>query len=141
MQPPVGPVTPLTYISRDAQRHLANLNAGPLALRVGLYHILYVDDITILGASLEVVKELKAKLAQHYEISDIGKIQSYLGIRISRDQQNKHLTIDQSGYVKDVLECFGMADANPHHTPLLAGADMHLVKYNLQASASDIKLL
>ena len=36
-QPPVGPVTPLTYISRDAQGHLANLNAGPLALRVSLY--------------------------------------------------------------------------------------------------------
>jgi hypothetical protein len=32
-----------------------------------------------------------------------------------------------------------MADANPHYTPLLAGADMHLVKYNLQASTSDIK--
>ena len=32
-----------------------------------------------------------------------------------------------------------MADANPHHTPLLAGADTHLVKYDLQASASDIK--
>ena len=37
MQPPVGPVTPLTYISRDAQGHLANLNAGPLALRIRLY--------------------------------------------------------------------------------------------------------
>ena len=37
-QPPVGPVTPLTYISRDAQGHLANLNAGLLALRVRLYH-------------------------------------------------------------------------------------------------------
>jgi hypothetical protein len=36
-QPPVGPVTPLTYISRDAQRHRANLNAGPLALRIRLY--------------------------------------------------------------------------------------------------------
>ena len=39
-QPPVGPVTPLTYISRDAQGHLANLNAGPLALRVRLYQSL-----------------------------------------------------------------------------------------------------
>jgi hypothetical protein len=28
-----------------------------------LYIILYIDDITILGASLEAVKELKAKLA------------------------------------------------------------------------------
>ena len=42
MQPPVGPVTPLTYISRDAQGHLANLNAGPLALRVSLYQHLLV---------------------------------------------------------------------------------------------------
>ena len=40
-QPPVGPVTPLTYISRDAQGHLANLNAGPLALRVSLYQWAY----------------------------------------------------------------------------------------------------
>ena len=39
MQPPVGPVTLLTYISRDAQGHLANLNAGPLALRIRLYHL------------------------------------------------------------------------------------------------------
>jgi hypothetical protein len=50
-----------------------------------LYVILYIDDITILGASLEAVKELKAKLAQCYEISDLGEIQLYLGIRISRD--------------------------------------------------------
>ena len=32
-----------------------------------------------------------------------------------------------------------MADTNPHNTPLLAGMDSHLVKYDLQASASDIK--
>src|SRR6266850_3170716 len=104
-----------------------------------LYIILYVDDIIILGASLEAVKELKVNLAKHYEISDLGEIESYLGICITRDQQSKHLTIDQSGYIKDVLVCFGMADANPHNTPLPAGADVHLVKYDLQASVSDIK--
>jgi len=32
-----------------------------------------------------------------------------------------------------------MADANPHNTPLLAGADVHLVKYDSQASVLDIK--
>ena len=61
-----------------------------------LYVILYVDDITILGASLEVVKELKVNLAKHYEISDLGEIELYLGICITRDQQSKCLTIDQS---------------------------------------------
>ena len=104
-----------------------------------LYVILYIDDTTILGASLEAVKELKANLAQRYEISNLGEIELYLGICITRDRQNKCLTIDQSGYIKDVLERFGMADANPHHTPLLAGADLHLVKYESQASTTDIK--
>ena len=104
-----------------------------------VYVILYIDDITILGASLEALKKLKADLAQRYKISDLGEIKSYLGIRITRDRQNKHLTINQSGYVKDVLVLFGMADANPHHTPLPAGADLHLVKYDSQASAMDIK--
>src|SRR6266850_2144923 len=104
-----------------------------------LYIILYIDDITILGASLEAVKELKVNLAKCYEISDLREIESYLRIHITRDQQSKCLTINQSGYVKDVLEHFGMANANPHNTPLPAGADVHLVKYNLQASVSDIK--
>jgi len=104
-----------------------------------LYIILYIDDITILGASLEAVKELKVNLAKCYEISDLEEIESYLGICITRDQQSKHLTIDQSGYIKDVLVHFGMVDANPYNTPLLAGVDVHLVKYDSQASVSDIK--
>ena len=33
-----------------------------------------------------------------------------------------------------------MKDANPHNTPLLAGADVHLIKNTGEASQSDIKL-
>ena len=51
---------------------------GPLII------ILYVDDITILGASLEAVKHLKANLAKRYEMSDLGEIESYLGVHITR---------------------------------------------------------
>jgi len=44
--------------------------------------VLYVDDITIMGSSLEDVKQLKQKLSLCYEMSDFGEIQSYLGMRI-----------------------------------------------------------
>ena len=104
-----------------------------------LFVILYVDDITILGASLEAVKRLKAELSKRYEITDLGEISSYLGIRITRDRSKKRIDIDQSGYIKDILERFGMADANPHLTPLPAGAEVHLIKYNREASQTDIK--
>jgi len=62
-----------------------------------------------------------------------------LGIRIVRDRSKKHLTIDQSGYIKDILDHFGMIDVNPNHTPLPTGADVHLIKNDGQASLEDIK--
>src|SRR5882757_4386648 len=101
--------------------------------------VLYVDDITIMGSSLEDVRQLKSSLSSRYEMTDLGEIQSYLGMRISRDRSQKRLEIDQSGYIKDVLDRFGMADANPHPTPLPAGADAHLVKFSTQAASADIK--
>jgi len=72
-------------------------------------------------------------------MSDLGEIESYLGVCIMQDRKLKRLEIDQLGYLKGVLEHFGMADANPHNTPLLAGAKEHLIKFEGQASASDIK--
>ena len=72
-------------------------------------------------------------------MTDLGEIESYLGICIVCDRSLKRLEIDQSGYLCDVLERFGMADANPHNTPLPAGAEEHLIKYDGQASPSDIK--
>ena len=103
-----------------------------------LFVIIYVDDITIMGANLEKIKHLKSDLSTRYEMTDLGEIQSYLDMRIVRDRSLRHIEIDQSGYVKDVLEHFGMSNATPHNTPLPAGAEEHLYKYTEQASASDI---
>ena len=43
-----------------------------------LFVILYVDDITILGASLQTVQQLESDLSAHYKISDLREIKSYL---------------------------------------------------------------
>jgi hypothetical protein len=98
-----------------------------------LFVILYVDDITILGASLQAVQRLKSDLSTRYKMSDLGEIESYLGICIMCDRSHKRLEIDQSGYLSDVLERFGMADASPYNTPLPTGADEHLKKFDGQA--------
>jgi hypothetical protein len=92
-----------------------------------------------MGSSLENVKQLKSSLSSCYEMTDLGEIQSYLGMRISRDRSRKCIEINQSGYIKDVLDHFGMNDSNPHPTPLPTGADVHLVKYKAQAAPAEIK--
>ena len=47
--------------------------------------ILYVDNITLLGPSLDTVNRTKKALARRYDMSDMGEIASYLGIRIMHD--------------------------------------------------------
>ena len=91
-----------------------------------------------MGANMEKIKCLKSDLSACYEMTDLGEIQSYLSMRIVHDRSLRRIEIDQSGYVKDVLERFGMSDATPHNTPLPAGAEEHLYKYTEQVSASDI---
>jgi hypothetical protein len=72
-------------------------------------------------------------------MTDLGKIESYLGVRITHDRSIKHLEIDQSRYISEILNQFGMADANLACTPLPVGADVHLVKHEGQATESEIK--
>ena len=101
--------------------------------------VIYVDDITIMGSSLEDVKRLKQKLFLRYEMTDLGEIQSYLGMRIIQDHSRKCIKVDLSRYISAILDRFGMADANPHPTPLPTGADVHLAENTEQASPAEIK--
>ena len=101
--------------------------------------ILYVDDITMMGALLANIKCIKKALSKCYDMSDLGEIQSYLGMCIVQSWADKVTEIDQSGYIKDVLKHFGMMNVNPHGMPLPAGADVHLIKYDGVASKSDIR--
>jgi hypothetical protein len=132
-----GVLTGLSFkqMYADAGIHVCHQQEGDGPLFV----ILYVDDITILGRSLQAVQRLKSDLSMCYEMSDLREIESYLGICITHDRAHKRLEIDRSGYLSNVLEHFGMADASPHNTPLPTGADEHLKKFDGQASASDIK--
>jgi hypothetical protein len=101
--------------------------------------ILYVNDITIAGDSLKRIKELKAVLSSRYEMTDLGEIDSYLGVSITHNRSLKLLEIDQSRYIWEIVSHFGMSDSNPACTPLPSGMETHLVRYEEQASASEIK--
>jgi hypothetical protein len=132
-----GVLTGLSFMQMfaDAGMYVCNQHRGDGILII----ILYVDDITLLGTSLESVKHMKGSLSDCYDMSDMGEIQSYLGIHIVCNWSDRCIEIDQTGYITSVLECFGMADANPHNTLLPSGADVHLVKYTGNASSSDTK--
>ena len=65
---------------------------------------LYVDDIIIAGTNLENVETLKLKFTEVFDIKDLGEINHYLGMKITRSQGESK--IDQTTYSNDVVRRF-----------------------------------
>ena len=87
--------------------------------------------------STEEIQQIKKELSVHYEMTDLGEIQSYLGICIVCNRVNKHIDIDQSDYIQSKLKQFNLEDANPHPTPLPTSALDQLVKNTGEVSLEE----
>jgi Reverse transcriptase (RNA-dependent DNA polymerase) len=88
--------------------------------------ILYVDDITMTGNSLDVIDRDKEALKQCYQMTDLGEISWILGIHVTRDREAGWIALSQQKYIEEILERFGKSDVRPITTP--AVANEHLVK-------------
>ena len=60
---------------------------------------LYVDDIIIAGPDVQSLENLKKKFTESFDIKDLGEINHYLGMKITR-------TTDQSTYAGDFVKRF-----------------------------------
>lgn len=79
---------------------------------------IYVDDILIFSNNDELEKSLRDELHRNFKMKDMGEVSSILGIRIKREKKYKFVTIDQEGYIKEILKRFKMTDCNMVTTPL-----------------------
>ena len=80
----------------------------------------YVDDIDILiiGKDPTLVEQKKKEFKESFEMTDIGEVSRILGMKVTRDYDESTLAITQTAYyVDNILERFGMQDANAAHTP------------------------
>ncbi|WVZ49372.1 hypothetical protein U9M48_000739 [Paspalum notatum var. saurae] len=77
---------------------------------------LYVADILIFGTNLDVIKEVKDFLSNHFEMKDLGETDVILNIKLLREG-NGGVTPVQSHYVEKVLSRFGFSDCEPAPTP------------------------
>ena len=80
--------------------------------------LLYVDDMLIIGSSIEEINNLKKQLSKKFAMKDLGAVKQILGKRIIRDKANSTLKLSQLEYVKKVLNRFNMNEAKPVSTPL-----------------------
>ncbi|XP_070676264.1 uncharacterized mitochondrial protein AtMg00810-like [Malus domestica] len=79
---------------------------------------LYVDDIIYTGSSSALMDDFKADIMRKYEMSDLGLLHHFLGLRVI--QTEGCIFLHQKEYAKTLLEKFGLKDCKPVATPLAA---------------------
>ncbi|CAI7785606.1 unnamed protein product [Closterium sp. NIES-53] len=94
------------------------------------YVFVYVDDLVFATADTEALAHVKSELQKRHTCTDLGKLTSYLGLRITWDRAQHTITLTQSHLVQQVLQRFGFTYSSPQSTPLPTG-------HSLSAPPSD----
>lgn len=87
-----------------------------------IFVLLFVDDLLMVSNKMETLKELKRKLSAKFEMTDVGTVESYLGIHVER--KDGVMRLSQPHYMKNLLGKFGMENCKPATTPMEVG--LHL---------------
>src|SRR6266536_6556006 len=90
----------------------------------GVIVAVYVDDLLLVGPTAKSFQNLKDKLANRFKMTDMGPAEHYLDIEIS--QQPGKITLTQSAFTTEILECFGMKDSKLIPTPMKHKAQLDL---------------
>jgi len=85
-----------------------------------VYIIIYVDDIIIASNNARYISSMYKKLCDHFELTDLGDISYYLGIKVTKDEEDIY-SINQTGYIEKVLRTYRMEDAKESKIPLDIG--------------------
>ncbi|GKB21018.1 retrotransposon protein, putative, ty1-copia subclass, partial [Tanacetum coccineum] len=74
----------------------------------GVFLILYIDDILIMGNNIPRLKEVKDYLRKCFSMKDLGEAAYILRIKIYRDRSKRLIGLSQSTYIDKILKKFNM---------------------------------
>lgn len=86
-----------------------------------IYVLLYVDDILIFCDHIGTIDAVKKLLSREFEMVDMGRASSFLGMHIDQNFEKGTIILSQSKYLERVLERFDMKDCRPKTTPMEKG--------------------
>jgi hypothetical protein len=85
----------------------------------GIIVFFYVDDILIASHHMarERARQLEQELEKHWELTDQGDAEWFLGIRILRNRAERKLWLVQDSYFTSVAERYNLTGRAPVWTP------------------------
>ena len=79
---------------------------------------IHVNDCTMRGSSNGLIQSYKLKIKLKYDLTDLGPIHWLLGIKITRDCENRTISLSQSSYIDSLVRRFNFTDLKPYSTPM-----------------------
>lgn len=83
---------------------------------------LYVDDFYIFYSK---TNELLPLLESNFSVKNLGSLVSCLGMNVYRDRVKQILKLDQSEYIKKLLNKYGMENCKPVSTPMILNCKLY----------------
>ncbi|CAI7876520.1 unnamed protein product [Closterium sp. NIES-53] len=105
---------------RDLGFHPSSANPS-LFDRTGSTHffiLVYVNDLVFATADRAALNEVKSELEKRHKCTDLGELQRFLGLQITRDRATRTITLTQSHMVQHVLRRFEFQFSTTQPTPL-----------------------
>ncbi|RVW16062.1 Retrovirus-related Pol polyprotein from transposon RE1 [Vitis vinifera] len=100
-----------TQSQADHMMFCKHSNEGKVAIL-----IVYVDDIVLTGDDCNELEKLKGKLAEEFEIKDLGALKYFLGMEFARSKEG--IFVNQRKYVLDILDETCMLGCKLAETPI-----------------------
>ena len=63
----------------------------------------HVDDCMVIGSSGKLVNDFQREMNMKYKITDLGPAHWLLGIKITRDFDNKIISLSQHSYIDSII--------------------------------------
>ena len=99
----------------------SSVEAG-IYMRGTLILLIWVDDILSIGEKTDVEK-IGREIKKELNIKDLGDLKegTFLGMTVRWERDKRRIYLGQGGYIKKILERFGMGEANGVLTPIEGG--------------------
>ena len=66
----------------------------------------HVDDGVVTGNNVSLIKKFKVDMNAKYKLSDLGPVNSLLGIKVNRDLANRTIALSQLAYIEAIITKF-----------------------------------
>jgi hypothetical protein len=89
-----------------------------------IWLVVYVDDMLAASNSRVHLDTFKGRLKQRFDLSDLSPARHFLGMHITRDREQRVISVSQKTYLEKILEDAGMSQCNPVSTPMTPGVTL-----------------